>query len=53
MTECDQHYRFIGGDILQTRRDQKRFYTITRTPPSPVDAAPQAPIRKAGIRNMD
>ena len=22
-------------------------------PPSPVDAAPQAPIRKAGIRNMD
>ena len=25
MAECHQHYRFIGGDILQTRRDQRRF----------------------------
>ena len=25
MAEHHQHYRFIGGGLLQTRRDQKRF----------------------------
>ena len=27
---CNQHYRFISGHILQTRRDQKRFYQKSR-----------------------
>ena len=26
MAERHQHYRFIGGAVLQTQRDQKRFY---------------------------
>ena len=25
MAECHQHCRFIGGDLLQTRRDQRPF----------------------------
>ena len=26
LTTTQWHYRFIGGGLLQTRRDQKRFY---------------------------
>ena len=56
MAEYHQHYRFIGGGILQTRRDQKRFRQKKKTPveipraptTSPVDAAP-----KIGICKMD
>ena len=42
MAECNQHYRFISGYILQTRRDQKRFYQKSR--PTITCCATSAPI---------
>ena len=36
MAERYQHHRFIGGDLLQTRRDQKRFCQAIATSDSTV-----------------
>ena len=52
MAECHQHYRFICGNLLQTRRDQRTFnkktpvVTMPQAPPlSPVDTVPQGGLR--------
>ena len=50
MAERYQHHRFIGGDLLQTRRDQNVFAkkAAPQLPRAtlPVDAAPKTDIRE-------